>query len=84
MHDTDTKTLTAQVPAALADRVDDMARQRDRTRQSVMQEALAAWVTQEAQRDQLTREALADVDAGDVLDHAAVLRWAQGLRANPH
>ncbi len=31
------------------------------------------------QKDQLTREAMADVDAGRVIDHEAVLAWAESL-----
>lgn len=34
---------------------------------------------QTSQDDQLTREALADVDAGRVIDHQAVRAWAQSL-----
>jgi predicted transcriptional regulator len=31
------------------------------------------------ERDKLTLEALADVDAGQVIDHQAVLAWADSL-----
>ena len=31
------------------------------------------------QQEQLTREAMADVDAGRVVDHAVVLAWAESL-----
>ncbi|WP_422615846.1 hypothetical protein [Photorhabdus cinerea] len=33
----------------------------------------------EEERERLTREALADVDAGNVIDHQAVLKWAESL-----
>jgi predicted transcriptional regulator len=33
----------------------------------------------EDRRDQLTQEALADVDAGQVIAHQAVLAWAESL-----
>lgn len=41
-------------------------------------QALVAWVDQEERR-RLTLEALADVDAGRVIDHQAVQAWAQSL-----
>ena len=34
--------------------------------------ALTAWIDQEEERNRLTREALADVDAGQVIDHQAL------------
>ncbi len=45
-----------------------------------MKQALSAWIDQEEERSRLTREALADVDAGCVIDHQAVLQaWAENL-----
>lgn len=35
-----------------------------------------------AERSRLTREALADVDAGRVIDHQAVQAWAESLSTN--
>lgn len=43
------------------------------------EQALTAWVEQEEERSRLTREALADVDAGRVIDHRAVQTWAESL-----
>jgi len=37
-----------------------------------MKQALIAWIDQEEERNRLTLEALADVDAGLVIDHQAV------------
>nr|WP_318293767.1 hypothetical protein [Pseudomonas capsici] len=37
---------------------------------------------QEEECDRLTRAALADVDAGRVIDHQAVQAWADSLSAN--
>jgi len=45
----------------------------------IMKQALSAWVAQEEERDRLTQEALADVDAGRVIDHQAVQAWADSL-----
>jgi predicted transcriptional regulator len=45
-----------------------------------MKQALAAWVDQEEEeRHRMTLEALADVDAGRVIDHQAILAWADSL-----
>ena len=44
-----------------------------------LKQALAAWIDQEEERSRLTREALADVDAGRVIDHQAVQAWAESL-----
>lgn len=74
-----TKVLTAHIPLALAEKVDQAAERLDRPRGWVVKEALAAWIADEETRERLTREALADVDAGRVVDHAAVLAWAESL-----
>jgi hypothetical protein len=39
-------------------------------------------IEQEEQRNRLTREALADVDAENVIDHQAVQAWAESLGAD--
>jgi len=75
----ETKVLTAHVPHALAEKVDAMAARLERSRGWVMKQALAAWVDQEEERHRMTLEALADVDAGRVIDHQAVQAWADSL-----
>ncbi len=79
MAKTETKVLTAHVPLPLAERVDRMADRLDRSRGWIMKQALSAWLNQEEDRERLTREALADVDAGRVIDHQAVQAWAESL-----
>ncbi|MGQ0709197.1 MAG: CopG family ribbon-helix-helix protein [Rhodoferax sp.] len=74
-----TKVLTAHVPLLLADKVDQMASRLERSRGWIMKQALSAWIAQEEARDRLTQEALADVDAGLVIDHMAVQAWADSL-----
>lgn len=74
-----TKVLTAHVPIALAEKVEAMASRLERSRGWVMKQALAAWVDQEEERHRMTLEALADVDAGRVIDHQAVQTWADSL-----
>ena len=74
-----TKVLSAHVPLPLADKVDQMAARLERSRGWIMKQALSAWIAQEEERDRLTQEALADVDAGHVIDHQAVQAWAESL-----
>ena len=79
MAQTETKVLTAHVPLSLADKVDQMAARLERSRGWIMKQALSAWIDQEEERSRLTRDALADVDAGRVIDHQAVQAWADSL-----
>ena len=79
MVHTDTKVLTAHVPLELAEKVDQLATRLERSRGWIVKQALAAWIDQEDERSRLTREALADVDAGHVIDHRAVQAWADSL-----
>lgn len=44
-----------------------------------MKQALSAWIDQEQERSRLTRAALADVDAGRVIDHQAAQAWTERL-----
>lgn len=74
-----TKVLTAHVPLPLAEKVDQIAARLERSRGWIVKQALSAWIEQEEERSRLTREALADVDAGRVIDHQAVQAWADSL-----
>ncbi len=76
-----TKVLTAHVPLTLAEKVDEIAGRLERSRGWIVKQALAAWVAQEEERRRLTMEGMADVDAGRVVDHAAVQAWADSLEA---
>ncbi|MET0241236.1 MAG: ribbon-helix-helix domain-containing protein [Sphingobium sp.] len=75
----ETRVITAHLPAALAERIDAMAARLDRSRGWVMKQALAAWIDEEDERHRLTLEALADVDAGRLVDHGAMTAWADSL-----
>lgn len=79
MPQAETKVLTAHVPLPLAEKVDQLAARLDRSRGWIIKQALAAWIDQEEERSRLTREAMADVDAGSVIDHQAVQAWADSL-----
>ncbi len=77
-----TRVLTAHVPIPLADKVDQLAARLERSRGWIVRQALSAWVEQEEERRRLTLEALADVDAGHVIDHQAVQAWADSLETD--
>lgn len=74
-----TKVLTAHIPLPLAEKVDELALRLERSRGWVVKQALSAWVKQEEERERMTIAALADVDAGHVIDHQAVQAWAESL-----
>ncbi|MDU9392084.1 ribbon-helix-helix domain-containing protein [Pseudomonas sp. zfem002] len=73
------RSITAHIPVQLAEKVDLMAERLERSRSWIVKRALLAWIDQEEERSRLTREALADVDAGRVIDHRAVQVWADSL-----
>lgn len=79
MPKVETRVLTAHVPVPLAEKVDQLADRLERSRGWIMKQALSAWIAQEEERDRLTHEALADVDAGRLIDHQAVQAWADSL-----
>ncbi|HSB73718.1 MAG TPA: ribbon-helix-helix domain-containing protein [Candidatus Methylomirabilis sp.] len=82
MAQTSATVLTAHVPAALARKVDQLAARLERSRGWIIKQAVTAWITQEEERSRITREALADVDAGRVIDHQAVQAWAESLNTD--
>jgi predicted transcriptional regulator len=73
------RVLTAHIPLELADKVDSLAADLERSRGWIVKQALGAWVEQEEERHRLTLEALADVDEGRLVDHQAVQSWASAL-----
>jgi len=79
MAQTATKVITAHIPLPLAEKVDKIATQLERSRGWIMKQALSDWINQEETRNRLTQEALSDVDAGQLIDHQAVQTWAESL-----
>lgn len=82
MAKTETRVLTAHVPISMAEKVDQLAERLERSRGWIMKQALSSWIAQEEERDRLTREALAEVDEGRVVDHDAVQAWADSLNTD--
>ena len=65
-----TKVLTAHVPIPLAEKIDQIAARMERSRSRV---------EQEEERRRMTLEGMADVEAGQVIEHQSVLAWAESL-----
>jgi predicted transcriptional regulator len=74
-----TRVLTAHVPLALAKKVDKLSKQMERPRGWIVKQALAEWVAWEEEKDRMTLEGLADVDAGRTIPHEEVVAWAKSL-----
>ncbi|WP_024300628.1 CopG family ribbon-helix-helix protein [Methyloversatilis discipulorum] len=79
MASADTRVMTAHLPVALAEQVDELAARLERSRGWVVKQALAAYVERETERYRLTLEAMADVDAGNAVSHDDVKAWAATL-----
>lgn len=74
-----TRVVTAHIPSELAEQIDQLAERLDRPKGWIVKQALMSWVELEAKRHQLTLEGLADVDAGRLVEHAAIDAWAKKL-----
>jgi predicted transcriptional regulator len=79
MAKTDTKAMTAQVPLALANRVEQLSVRLVRSQGWIVEQALSDWVEREEERSRLTREAMDDVRAGRLIDHQTVQGWVDSL-----
>jgi predicted transcriptional regulator len=75
----DSRVVTTHLPVDLAKKLDGLADRLDRPRGWIVKEAIAAFISLEEKRHQLTLEAMDDVDAGRTVDHAEVEAWAGGL-----
>ena len=79
MAQSNTKVITAHIPLRLAEEVDQWAERLERSRGWIVKHALSDWIDQEKERSNLTKEALAEVNSGQVIDHQAVQAWADSL-----
>ncbi|MFY8107005.1 MAG: CopG family ribbon-helix-helix protein [Elstera sp.] len=79
MAQADMRVLTADIPVALADKLQTMAADRDQSPDAIVRQALAAWIDEEELRYRLTLEAIAQVDAGQVVAHSEVVAWIDSL-----
>jgi predicted transcriptional regulator len=75
----DTRVVTTHLPADLAKKLDGLAERLDRPKGWIVKEAIASFISLEEKRYQLTLEALAEVDARRIVDHAEIEAWAGAL-----
>lgn len=82
MAQSDMRVLTADIPAALAEKLKTMAADREQSPDVIVQQALAAWIDEEEERYRLTLEAIAQVDAGQVVADEDVQAWLESLETD--
>lgn len=76
-----TRSVTAHLPVDLVEKLDEHAERLERSRGWIVKQAVGDWIHREAERDRLTREALASADAGRLIDHERVEEWLDRLAA---
>lgn len=79
MAQPDTKALSAHVPLPSAEQAEQMAARLERSRGWIVKQALLAWIDQEEQRNRLSRDAMAGLNAGHHIDQQAIQAWAESL-----
>ena len=75
------KAVTTQLPGPIADKLDALARESERSVESILEEAVYAWIERQEQDHAMTVEGLLDFDAGRVIDHQSVVAWVDSLEA---
>jgi predicted transcriptional regulator len=73
------RILSADIPADLAEKVEELAHRLEKPQGWIVEQALSDWFALRDERRALTLEALADVDRGATADHDSVERWAASL-----
>lgn len=76
----ETRVVTAHLPKSMAEALDEYAYRIERPRGWVVKEALGAYLAEEAEKDRLTRIALAELDAGaETIPHEEVMAELDAL-----
>jgi predicted transcriptional regulator len=73
--------LSLRLPAALARRLEKLARTTERNRSYVAVKAIEEYVESEEEILEKIREGLADAEAGGVVSHEEALAWVRELKA---
>jgi len=69
------QTQHLELPDQLVSKLDRMAHELDRSPSWIVRQALESWLSVQDVKTQQTLEALADVDAGRIVDHSQVCAW---------
>ena len=72
-----TTQLTIEVPVAVEERLEEVARASSRSKRSLIHGALIAFLDLYDWQVQAIRQGIADADAGRVVDHEAVAAWLE-------
>lgn len=75
----ETRMLKAEVPLPLADRLEVLAYRKHVAPESLVAEAVEAWISSEETRYRLTMEALDDAKHGRVIPHDNIAAWIDTL-----
>jgi predicted transcriptional regulator len=75
----DTRVVTAHLPVEMADKMDKYARQMERSRGWIVKQAIANWIAWEEEKNRLTLEAAAEVDAGLFIEDEDMAAWIESL-----
>ncbi|MCC8405288.1 ribbon-helix-helix protein, CopG family [Paraburkholderia sp. MMS20-SJTN17] len=73
------KTVTAQLPVNLVDRMESLATKLDRSKQWIVRKAVVAYLARAERERQMIQEGLDDVTAGRLISMDAMERWADSL-----
>ncbi len=73
------RVVTAHIPEALAENVDQLAERLDRPRGWIVKEALSRFVDLEQKRHELMLESFEDLDSGRLVEHADIEAWSKEL-----
>ncbi|AYN29451.1 ribbon-helix-helix protein, CopG family [Buttiauxella sp. 3AFRM03] len=79
MGQSQTRVITAHIPVEMAEKIDELAANYDRSRGWIVKQALAAIIEQEESRHQMILQGMQDVDEGRVVEHADVMKWVNSL-----
>ena len=73
------RVVTAHIPDELARKLDSLAERLERPRGWVVKEALEGYLALHEERHRQTLAAMAEVDAGEVIEHEEVRAWSTQL-----
>ncbi len=74
------QTISAQIPTDLANAVENLAVELDRSKSWIIKEALTTMLAEREQRHQNIQAGLADVDAGRVVSHSDLVEFGNRLK----
>lgn len=78
-----TRVISAHVPEDVAVALDQLASRLDRSKNWIVREALTDFLALEEERHRLTLEGLAEIERGQVVEHAEIRTWADRLVGAP-